>query len=110
MDSNQNRVSRRPSLAEELLEWLRNSPGEFAVCWRQLPNKFFFITLLGAWMLLFHLYGNATFGYIADSASLPYWMWFTYTNPAGNGEDGHGVLVPFVVLGLFWWKRKTLLS
>lgn len=110
MDSNQNSVSPRPSLAEELLEWLRNFPAEFAVCWRQLPNKFFFFTLLGAWVALFHFYGNATFGYISDSASLPYWMWFTYTNPMGNGEDGHGVYVPFVVLGLFWWKRKTLLS
>jgi exosortase len=79
-------------------------------CWQQLPNKTFFFALLAAWLLLFQFYGNATFGYIAHSASLMYWMWFTYNNPMSHGEDGHGNLIPFVVLALFWWKRKELVS
>jgi len=27
-----------------------------------------------------------------------------------RSDDGHGVVVPFVVLALFWWKRKELLA
>jgi len=88
------------------------SPGfaqELAACWQQLPNKSLFFILLAAWMLLFQFYGNATLGYI-DSASLPWWMYLAYTNPMAHGEDGHGVLIPPVVLGLFWWKRNELLA
>ena len=33
-----------------------------------------------------------------------------YNNPMGHGEDGHGNLIPFVVLALFWWKRNELLA
>jgi exosortase len=99
----------RPSLGEELGQWLQAFPAEFAACWRQLPNKAFFFTLLAAWLLLFQFYGNGTLGYI-NSNSLIYWMWFTYNNPMSHGEDGHGNLIPFVVLALFWWKRKELLS
>jgi exosortase len=83
---------------------------ELAACWQQLPNKTLFFVSLTAWMLLFQFYGNATFGYIRDSASLPVWMYKTYNNPMGHGEDGHGNLIPFVVLALFWWKRKELLA
>ena len=32
----------------------------------------------------------------------------TTRNPAA--DDGHGNFVPFLVLGLFWWKRKELLA
>ncbi len=82
---------------------------ELADAWQQLPNKALFFPLLGVWLLLFQFYGNATFGYI-NSASLPYWMWFTYNNPMAHGEDGHGNLIPPVVLILFWVKRKELLA
>lgn len=109
MTETQNTVSPRPSLVEEIAQGARAFPGEFSACWQRLPNKAFFFVLLAGWLLLFHFYGNATFGYI-DSASLPYWMYFTYTNPMAHGEDGHGLLVPVVVLALLWWKRKDLLS
>lgn len=79
-------------------------------CWQQLPNKGFFFILLAGWLLLFQFYGNATFGYIAHSASLMYWMYFTYTNPMSHGEDGQGALIPFVVIAILWWKRKELVS
>jgi exosortase len=29
---------------------------------------------------------------------------------AGGSDDSHGKLIPIVVLGLFWWKRKQLLA
>ncbi len=98
MDSKQNSPEPAPGFTQELAD-----------CWRQLPNKTLFFPLLAAWFLLFQFYGNATFGYI-DSASLMYWMWFSYNNPMAHGEDGHGNLIPFVVLALFWWKRKELLA
>jgi exosortase len=91
-----------------------NSPGpaagfavEFAECWNQLPNKALFFSLLAAWILLFQFLGNATFGYI-DTSSLFKWMYVAYTG--NDWEEGHGLLIPFVVLALFWWKRKQLLS
>lgn len=82
---------------------------DFVQCWQQLPNKAFFFALLAGWILLFQFLGNATFGYI-DTASIFKWMWNSYKDDdAGNG-DGHGKLIPFVVLALFWWKREKLLS
>ena len=82
-------------------------------CWNRLPNKAFFFLLLAAWIALFQFLGNATLGYIrSESHSLFRWLLDAY-DPAGNylrSDDGHGVLIPFVVLGLFWWKREELLS
>ena len=80
---------------------------DFVKCWHRLPNKYFFFALLLAWLALFQFLGNSTFGYI-DTPSLFRWMMGAYTSP--NGDDGHGPLVPLVVLGLFWWKRNELLS
>ena len=82
---------------------------ELADCWQQLPDKAFFFILLGAWLALFQFLGNSTFGYI-DTPSLLRWMYNAYNNPSAAADDGHGNLIPFVVLGLFWWKRKELLT
>ncbi len=115
----------------------QNNPGphpgfaaEFTQCWQQLPNKAFFFALLAAWFLLFQCLGNATFGYI-DTTSLFRWMFNSYWNPSsttalshgeaapahglgyissGFTDDGHGLLIPLIVLGLFWWKREKLLA
>lgn len=81
---------------------------EFKTCWAQLPNKGLFFGLLGAWVLLFQFLGNGTFGYV-DTASLFQWMWLAY-NGRPDSSDGHANVVPFVVLVLFWWKRKDLLA
>ena len=40
-----------PTLAEEFLV-------EFRAFWAWLPNKPLFLTLLGAWVLLFHFLGH----------------------------------------------------
>jgi exosortase len=74
---------------------------DFLECWQRLPNKGIFLILLGAWLALFQFLGNSTFGYI-DSPSLLRWM------SDVSGEGDRGLLVPAVVLGLFWWKRKEL--
>lgn len=75
--------------------------------WRAIPDKGLFFGLLGAWLLLFHVVGNSTFGYIA-TPSLFGWLNAAYGAPAG--DDGHGPLIPVVVLGLLWWKRARLLA
>lgn len=82
---------------------------EFTSCWRQLPDKGLFFVLLAAWLALFHFIGNTTFGYV-PTPSLFHWMWNAYNSKHPAADDGHGNLIPFVVLGLFWWKRKELLS
>lgn len=75
--------------------------------WRELPNKFFFFLLLAAWLALFCFLGNSTFGYV-DSPSLFAWMFDIYTSP--EADEQHGLLIPFVVFVLLWWKRKELVA
>lgn len=75
--------------------------------WRLLPNKWFFLALATAWVTLFAVLGNSTFNYL-DSPSLMAWMFNIYTSPLV--DEGHGLLIPFVVLALYWWKRKDLVA
>jgi exosortase len=84
---------------------------EFLDCWKRLPNKAFFLCLLVAWLALFQFLGNSALGYIR-TPSLMGWMWEVYSakTPEGISEEAHGKLIPLVVLGLFWWKRKSLLA
>jgi len=70
---------------------------DFVEFWGRLPNKFFFGALLLMWLALFQFLGNSTFGYI-DTPSLFRWMMGAYTSP--SGDDGHGFLVPLVVLAV----------
>src|ERR1700691_930388 len=78
-------------------------------CWQRLPNKAFFFTLLAAWLVVFQLSGESILGYVHTS-SLFGWLNEAY-NSAGSVEDaGHGDFIPFLVVGIFWWKRKELLA
>ncbi len=85
---------------------------EFMTCWRRLPNKGFFLCLLAAWLGFFHLLGNSTLGYVR-TPSLLGWMYDAFT---AGGQDlleadaAYGLLVPFVVLFLFWLKRRELVA
>ncbi len=81
---------------------------DFLDCWQKLPNKGLFFCLLAAWLALFIFLGNSTLGYI-NSPSLLWWMYLAY-QPAEATDDGQGLWIPFVVLGLFWWKRRELLA
>lgn len=73
----------------------------------RLPNKGLFAGLLAVWLVMFQFLGNSTFGYF-DTPSLLEWLYRAY-NTEGS-EDGHGNLIPAVVLGLMWWKRKELIA
>ena len=75
--------------------------------WRQLPNRLLFFALLIPWVAIFVFFGNPTFGY-KDTPSLFSWMFDIYTSPLNDEE--HGLLIPFVVLALYWWKRKDLVA
>jgi exosortase len=79
-------------------------------CWRRLPNKGFFFLLLAAWLALFQFLGNPILGYIHTS-SLFLWMHEAYRSSGSSAnDDAHGNFIPFLVVGLFWWKRKELLA
>src|SRR6266446_813458 len=85
---------------------------EFVEFWGRLPNKGFFFFLLAAWLSLFQFLGNSTLGYVR-TPSLLHWMYNAYKTSGGDNattDDGHGMFMPFVVLGLFWWKRKELMA
>jgi len=75
--------------------------------WRVLPNKLFFFSLAAGWVAMFIFLGNSTFGYL-DSNSIFYWAFDIYTSPDSDSE--YGLLIPFVVLALYWWKSKELVA
>jgi exosortase len=75
--------------------------------WRILPNKAFFFTLAAAWVAMFTFLGNSTFGYV-DTNSIFAWVFDIYTAPTSEAE--YALLMPFVVLALFWWKRQELVA
>src|SRR6476659_5065877 len=84
---------------------------EFRDCWQKLPNKGLFFVLLFAWVALFQFIGNPSLGYV-NSPSLMRWMLDAYS-PTGDylsSDEAHAVIMPFVVLALFWWKRKELVA
>jgi exosortase len=85
--------------------WLADT----ADCWRRLPSKGFFFVLLAAWLAVFHFFGNSLLGYV-HSPSLFTGLYAAYNNPNPASDDSHGNFVPFLVVGLFWWKRKELLA
>ena len=89
-----------PTLAEEFLL-------EFRAFWAWLPDKPLFLTLLGAWAVLFHFLGHCSFNF-TDRPSLFAWMWGAWSAEALEAE--HGKLVPVVVLILLWLRRGELLA
>jgi exosortase len=80
-----------------------------ADCWQRLPNKAFFFILLAAWLALFQFLGNSILGYVHTS-SLFVWMYRAYNTLGPAADDSHGDFIPFLVVGLFWWKRHELLE
>jgi len=63
--------------------------------------------MLAAWLALFQFWGNSILGYV-HTPSLFAWLLNQYDFPGGN--DAHGKIVPLVVIGLLWWKRRELLA
>jgi exosortase len=78
-------------------------------CWQRLPNKGFFFALLAAWLALFQFLGNSILGYI-HTTSLFAWMYQAYNSGNPGADDGIGNFIPFLVVGIFWWRRSELLG
>lgn len=98
---------------------------DFLECWQGLPNKGFFLVLLAAWLALFHFLGSSTLGYVRSPSLFTFMLSAYHPNLAGwlrtldlnavghwlgESEEGHCLLAPLVVVGLYWWKRKALLA
>ncbi len=73
--------------------------------WQQLPNRGFFLLLAVLWFPIFDILGISTF-HVMGTTSLFYAMFNDYTAP--SVDDGHCILIPFVVMVLVWWKRREL--
>jgi len=73
--------------------------------WRHLPNGGFLLGLTVIWAALFVFLGISTFR-VLGSPSLFGWMFNVWSSPAV--DEAHGLLIPFVVLILVWYKRKDL--
>jgi exosortase len=80
---------------------------EIRYYWRQLPDKALFFGLLAVWALLFQFLGNSSLGYV-PSPSLFHFMAVAYNRESLVADDGHGNMIPFLVLGILWWKREEL--
>ena len=52
---------------------------------------------------LYHFVPYAT-GYGDERKPITYWLWYFWRFP----EWQHGAFVPFILIGLIWWRRKEL--
>ena len=82
---------------------------EAVSCWHRVPNKLLFCVLFVGWVLLFVFLGNGTFGYV-QTASLFEWMWPLHGSGTSEFDSNLGWLLPAVIAGLFWWRRRELLA
>jgi len=73
--------------------------------WEHLPNRGLFLGLSVVWFALFECLGMSTYGQLGTSSLLT-WMFNVYSSP--SVDEQHGMLIPFVVMILVWWKRKEL--
>ncbi len=95
--------------------WWREAHG----VWRQMPNRAALVTLLAAWVTLFHFLGNSTLGYVHTPSLFGWWFWvYSRVGQAQDGsldivkiltvDEAYAWFVPFVVLALLWCKRAEL--
>ena len=99
--------------------WTSGWRSDCRAAWQTMPRKTMFLVLLGGWVALFHFCGNAAVAYVR-TPSLFGWWWTVSTgglegaarNPLKifDSEDAFAFVAPFVVLGLFWWRRADFLS
>ena len=80
---------------------------EIKFYWSKLPDRVVFLGLLAAWVLLFQYFGWSS-AIAGKTDSLFDWMWDKWTDPANDAS--HGKLIPWVVLGLLWFRRDRLVK
>jgi exosortase len=79
---------------------------EFRSYWHRVSDKGLFLGLLGAWCLLFHVFGTSSFNFSTTTSSLFQWMYNAWNAPMLDSSQGN--LIPFVVVILLWVKRREL--
>jgi exosortase len=101
MNAIENQILSRPAAEQPPSFW-----SEFCDYWVRVPDKWFFLTLLAGWCVLFQFVGISSFNFGTTKPSLFQWLYNAWETPAM--DCGHGTLIPFVVAALFWVKRKEL--
>ncbi|MBL9168471.1 MAG: exosortase-associated EpsI family protein [Verrucomicrobiales bacterium] len=91
---------------KSLAEDLQKIPVELKRFSQALPDKLLFLLLFAGWVVLFHLLGNSTQGYVKET-SLFGWMHYVFTTSEG---DELGLYMPAIVLALAYWKREQLIA
>jgi exosortase len=79
---------------------------EFREYWARVPDKGLFLALLAGWCLLFQFVGISSFNFDTTRPSLFEWLHNAWNAPTLDSSQGN--LIPFVVLVLFWVKRREL--
>src|SRR5262245_41156228 len=90
--------------ADRETDWKANVRTEALALWRSVPDKALFVVLLVSVVALFHFLGTANFGWVKNPSMFA-WMRYVYTTSA---DDQYCMAIPFVVLGLYLWKRREL--
>jgi exosortase len=68
-----------------------------------------FSVMIGLMFMLFHMLGNTVEGIGSRSAFI--WMFARWHDTISFGADySHGYFIPFVSLGVIWYKRKEIFS
>ena len=89
--------------------------------WRSLPDKGVLLALFAVWLVFFQFLGNSTLGYVNTRSLFGWWYWVNTRGLDGvdawqavnrflNADEAHVWFVPFVILGLLWWKRRELIA
>jgi exosortase len=100
MDAFDNQVLAQPAAEHRPSFWL-----EFQDYWARVPDKWLFLTLLAGWCVLFQFVGIHSFNF-ATRPSLFEWLYNAWNAEALDCSQGN--LIPFVVVALFWVKRREL--
>jgi exosortase len=101
MDAFDNQVLARPAAGRLAAFW-----SEIQDYWARVPDKWLFLTLLAGWCVLFQFLGISSFNFGTTQPSLFEWLYNAWNAPALDSSQGN--LIPFVVVGLFWVKRREL--
>jgi exosortase len=101
MDAIENQVLTRPPTQARRSFW-----PEFRDYWARVPDKWLFLTMLAGWCVLFQFVGISSFNFRTTEPSLFQWLYHAWNEAALDCSQGN--LIPFVVLVLFWVKRREL--
>jgi exosortase len=101
MDAIENQVLAGPAAERPPSFW-----SEFQDYWARVPDKWLFLTLLAGWCVLFQFIGISSFNLGTTEPSLFEWLYHAWNTPALDCSQGN--LMPFVVVVLFWVKRREL--